>query len=565
MTAPQLAGPLDCRDVLARLATGGRGVPRSLADRRLWPVLACAAAVDPAGTLRHATTFVRGKRVRGWNALCALANRHPAWPARWRRAHRAALDAGLKRIVTEHRLAPVRLAAVIAGARPDPAAVMHTARNLAGVLAPCLAAVATETGGVAELAQTGWDWLLVLRPGDAIDAPFADLARLLAADRDGPAAWFWDCDHGFDAPGNALTLKPDWDPVLDRSIDLLAGTLIVSRSLFDQVRGALPAAADGAALAFALAAAVRDLRDGPGHLPAVLGRTVPVMARPAVPCVAAPDRLPAVSIIVLTRDRGDLVLPLFAQLDQLDYPGPVERIVVDNGSTEPALLRFLAAASAQGRLHWVQDHRPFNFAALNNRAAAVAGGDMLCLLNNDVVPLDRHWLTRMVMHACDPQVGAVGAMLTYPDGSIQHAGVAIGLGGAAGHIQRGIDPGQRQWANWHAMSRRVEAVTAACLVVRKAAFDSVGGFDETGFPVAFNDVDLCLRLQQAGLHNIYEADARLIHHESASRGADSAPRNIARFAAELATLRRRWNTEQHHDRCWNPLFSRSSEQCLLVP
>jgi GT2 family glycosyltransferase len=553
------------RDVLARLAAGGRAVPRSLADRRLWPVLASAALVDLAATMRQAWIFVRGKRVRGWNGLCALANRHPGWPARWRRAHRIALGAGLKRVVAEHHLPPVRLAALIAGSWSDPAAVIHTARNLAAVLGPGLVAVATETGGLADLAQAGWDWVLVLRPGDAIDAPFGDIARLLAADRNGPPAWFWDCDHATGGHDHGLTLKPDWDPLLDRSIDLLAGTLIVARALFERVRAALPAAADGAALALALAEAVRDLRDGPGHLPAVLGRTAPAAARPAVPPLPARGRLPAVSIIVLTRDRSDLVIPLCAALDQLDYPGPVERIVVDNGSTEPELVRFLGEAAAQGRLRWVQDPGPFNFAALNNRAVAAARGELVCLLNNDVVPLDRQWLTRMVIRARDPQVGAVGAMLTYPDGSIQHAGVAIGVGGAAGHVQRGVDPGQRQWANWHAMSRRVEAVTAACLVMRKAVFESIGGFDETRFPVAFNDVDLCLRLRRAGLHNIYEADARLIHYESASRGDDNAPRNIGRFTAELATLRQRWNTEHHHDRCWSPLFSRSSEQCLLVP
>ena len=560
MTGP----PFDCRKVLAGIVSDSQAVPRSVIDRRLWLVLAHAAAVDLFATARHAGAFLRGKRVRGWNGLCALANRHPQWLECWRRRHRATLAGGLQGVVAERRLAPVRLAAVIANATSDPAAGSRTARNLWAVLGDALTTVAVEEVGIAALARYGWSWLLVLRPGDTIDPAFGDLARLIAADSSGVSAWFWDCDSALAAP----TIKPDWDPVLDCSIDLLAGSLIVSRALFDSVYGDWRAGGDAAAFAGALGGAARATR--PGHLPALLGCNATSTVRSGEGrsgAQPAPNgqALPVVTIIVLTRDRADLLIPLFGLLDRVDYPAEVERIVVDNGSVEPELIAFLDSQQAQGRLHWLQSPGPFNFAALNNMAAAVARGGLLCLLNNDVVPLDSEWLSRMAHRACDPAVGAVGALLTYPDGTIQHAGVALGLGGAAGHVQRGVDPAAPRWANWHAMSRRVEAVTAACLVVRKAAFDSVGGFDAARFPVAFNDVDLCLRLQQAGLQNVYEAGARLVHHESLSRGADSAPVNAGRFAAELAALRQRWNTETHHDPCWSPLFSRTSERCLLVP
>ena len=550
----------DCRDALAGMATGNRPAPRSLTDRRLWRVLASAATVDLPAAAGYSWAFLRGKRVRGWNGLSALANRHPRWLARWRGMHRATLQAGLQRLVADRQPAPVRLAAVIAGAANDPLANARTRHNLVEVLGDALVTVAAEAGTIAALSQSQWSWLLILRPGDTIDPAFRDLAPLLNADSTGTTAWFWDS-----GPVEAPVIKPDWDPVLDSALDLLAGSLIVSRKLFDTVCAVAPPGLDLAGLAAALAAAARTLPKGPGHLPALLGTgAAAIPTRPAAMPIVH-DKLPPVSIIVLTRDRSDLVVALFTWLDQLEYPGLVERIVVDNGSTEPELLRYLTAGRAQGRLRWLRRPGPFNFAALNNSAVAEATGDLVCLLNNDVVPLDHTWLARMASRATDPTVGAVGAMLTYPDGSIQHAGVALGIGAAAGHVQRGVDPEQPQWRNWHALSRRVEAVTAACLVVRKAAFESVGGFDQARFPVAFNDVDLCLRLQQTGLHNVYEAGARLVHHESLSRGSDAAPRNAARFATELAALRQRWTTDTRRDPYWSPLFSRSSEQCLLVP
>jgi GT2 family glycosyltransferase len=152
---------------------------------------------------------------------------------------------------------------------------------------------------------------------------------------------------------------------------------------------------------------------------------------------------------------------------------------------------------------------------------ARGAGDYLCLLNNDIEITDENWLSAMVRQAVRPGVGAVGAKLLYPDGTIQHAGVVIGLGQAAGHahrFQKDSDPGYFLRAH---VPHRVSAVTGACLLVGKEQFWEVGGLDESGFAVAFNDVDLCMKLQAAGYHNIYEPRATLIHHESKSRARDT--------------------------------------------
>ncbi len=546
------------------MASNARPSPRSLFDLRIAPVVAFAAAVNLTATMRALWTFVRGRRVRGWNALCAEANRHSAWSAYWQHAHKVALLRGARRIIEERGIPPVRLAAIIVGGPSDPDAVVRTIKNVSAMLGNSLIVAASEddasndSEAVASLTQAHWDWLLVLRPGDTIDPSLPEVLRLAAADTSGREAWFWD---SFDVNAMAPIIKPDWDPILDRSIDLLAGSLMVSRAIYDEV----VATKLGTTIALEVSDAARSSLKGPGHLSAMLSFAGATTVRP-IPSLNGPLKdCPMVSIIILTRDRSDLLIPLFAMLDHLDYQGQVERIVVDNGSTESELISFLEAHEAQGGLRWLRCPGPFNFAALNNAAVAEARGEMLCLLNNDIEPQDRSWLSHMVRRAIDPTVGAVGAMLLYPNGTIQHAGVAIGVGNAAGHVQRFADPCETRFANWHAMSRRVAAVTAACLVIRKAAFEKVGGFDSQQFPVAFNDVDLCLRLQAEGLHNIYEAKSRLIHHESLSRGRDNSPENSARFAAELAALRLTWHTDTREDNFWSPLFLRTSEQCLLVP
>jgi GT2 family glycosyltransferase len=268
--------------------------------------------------------------------------------------------------------------------------------------------------------------------------------------------------------------------------------------------------------------------------------------------------------MIPTRDRADLLGTCLSALERLTYPGETELLIIDNGTIDPEALALIEDAKQAPAVRLIRDGGGFNFSRLNNMGATAATGEFLCLLNNDVEAVDGEWLTHLVRQAARPGIGAVGALLLYPTGKIQHAGVAIGIGGAAGHVQKGVHPATQKFRTWHAVTREVSAVTAAAMVVRKNVFIEAGGFDEDAFAVAFNDVDLCLRLKRKGYRNLFVAEAKLIHHESESRGDDRLKRNAPRFAAELTHLQARWATQNASDPHFSPLFSRQVEQCVLA-
>jgi GT2 family glycosyltransferase len=289
-------------------------------------------------------------------------------------------------------------------------------------------------------------------------------------------------------------------------------------------------------------------------------------ARTAPPATLTPlatvNDLPPVTIMVPTRNRVDLLRTCLDGLAATRYP-ELEVIVVDNDSDDPATLAYLATLEAP-RVRVLRHPGPFNYSAINNRAAAEARGKLLCLLNNDIEVTAPNWLEIMATQALRDDVGAVGAQLLYPDGRIQHAGVVIGVGNAAGHAHRFVHPSDKGYFRRHALPQFTSAVTAACLVVARDRFLAVGGLDERNFAVAYNDVDLCLRLNQRGWQSLYEPRAVLIHHESVSRGHDRDPVGAARFANELAALKRIWHTDQIVDPYHHPQLSRAAEQFSIA-
>jgi GT2 family glycosyltransferase len=232
---------------------------------------------------------------------------------------------------------------------------------------------------------------------------------------------------------------------------------------------------------------------------------------------------PTVDIIICLRDQAELTwLCVESILTRTDY----ERLtvtLVDNGSVEPQTAAMLTALGADPRVRISPDPRPFNFAALNNAAAATGGGDMLLFLNNDTEVIDRGWLAELLEEAQRPEVGAVAPMLLFDDDTVQHAGAALGLHGYAGHPFAGLAPeAETPFGRADGGTRNWLAVTAACMLVARTKFEAVGGFDER-FVVAGNDVDLCLRLTAAGHRSLCAPDVRLRHHESRSRGGHIDP------------------------------------------
>jgi O-antigen biosynthesis protein len=198
---------------------------------------------------------------------------------------------------------------------------------------------------------------------------------------------------------------------------------------------------------------------------------------------------------------------------------------------------------------------PFNFARLNNAAAEIANGQILCLLNNDTKALSNDWLREMLGRLAEYDVGAVGALLVWPSGVVQHGGVVLGTGFAATHAFNDRIDGDSGYADLLRVAHECSAVTAACLVTRRGDYKEVGGMDDVRFPVNFNDVDYCLKLRARGKRVIFTPHARLLHVESASRGFDRRAGGKERFERELQNLRAKWGTVLAADPYYNPVLS----------
>ena len=276
-----------------------------------------------------------------------------------------------------------------------------------------------------------------------------------------------------------------------------------------------------------------------------------------------PSQAPRVSIVICTRDnRALLQAAIQSLLDRTTYPH-YEVLILDNGSRDDATLSYISALSRQPRFTVIRDDSPFNYSRLNNTGAMRSGGDVLCLLNDDIEVLTPGWLEEMVSFAVQAKVGAVGARLWYPDGTLQHGGVIIGAGGVAGHAHLGLPRGQPGYFSRAVLQQEVSAVTGACLVVRRSVFAEVGGLDER-IAIAFNDVDLCLRIRTAGYRNIWTPFAELVHHESASRGREDTPEQMARFQQEVRFMKDRWGAALDSDPCYNPNLSMTSGNFQLA-
>lgn len=234
--------------------------------------------------------------------------------------------------------------------------------------------------------------------------------------------------------------------------------------------------------------------------------------------VATSSATPLVSIIIPTRDRiGLLAAAVETLFDKSNWP-QLELVIVDNGSVESESFAFFDRLRTLPNVSVVRKDEPFNFARLINAGAGAAKGEVLALLNNDVEALTPDWLAPLVRLAIDPRVGAVGAKLLYEDRTIQHAGIMLGVRGLTSHAGVGRssdDPGPYAMLT---TTRRVSAVTGACLLTRRDVFEKLGGLDEN-FVIEFNDVDYCLRAGAAGYAVVYAAELMLLHKEGATRQA----------------------------------------------
>ncbi len=254
---------------------------------------------------------------------------------------------------------------------------------------------------------------------------------------------------------------------------------------------------------------------------------------------------PLISILIPTCDhREDLKLCVESLMDRLTYRN-FEIIIIENNSKDQATFDYYEKLSAK----YSHSHTPgvkvvyyeggFNFSAINNFGAKSAKGEYFLLLNNDTEVISPDLLEELLMYGQDPEVGAVGARLFYPDGDLQHAGIVMGIGGVAGHIHQRVSGEDTGYFNRIIAQQDISGVTAACMLVKRSVYEKLGGLNED-LAVAFNDVDFCLRIREAGYRIVYNPYATMTHYESKSRGYEDDPEKISRFASEITYMKNRW-------------------------
>ena len=269
---------------------------------------------------------------------------------------------------------------------------------------------------------------------------------------------------------------------------------------------------------------------------------------------------PKVSIIIPTRDRSALLETCLKSIFEKTAYDHFEVIVVDNDSREPETLDLFRRWKEKepSRFHVAPLPIPFNFPALINEGVRNAAGDLVLLLNNDIEVVSEDWLSEMAAQALRPRIGAVGVKLLYPDGTVQHAGVVLGIGGIAGHSHKYSANDRPGYFDRLLITANCAAVTGACLMVKKARFQEVGGFDEA-LSVAFNDVDFCIRLLKAGYYNLCLSHLTLYHHESQTRGPEDTLEKQIRFRGEIDLMKERWGSLLKNDPFYSPHLARDIE------
>ncbi len=268
---------------------------------------------------------------------------------------------------------------------------------------------------------------------------------------------------------------------------------------------------------------------------------------------------PLVSIIIPTCDQHEVLKRCVESiLEKSSYPN-YEIILCENNSKDPVTFAYYETLAAEPRVRVAVWDKPFNFSAINNFGRSFAGGQQLIFLNNDIEIISPDWIEEMVMFTQRDDVGAAGIKLLYPDNSVQHGGIAVGIGGSAANLCPLYPRNHEGYLFRLTIASNMSAVTGACLCVRTAVFDEVGGWNEA-LAVAFNDVDLCLKIREKGYLVVYNPVAEAYHYESISRGSDRTGEKKARMEKEIAILRARWPQYygDGHDPYYNPNFGRTN-------
>ena len=539
--------------------------------------------------LRWYTPFLNLKRayqLAGYLRAYAPAPAYSDWLARFDRLHARDLKHIARSAV--RLLAGIRFEAwVVSSAESSPSELQGTTASLAAQLLPAASVVQIACNAARQPqcepegdARKAWIFLL---PAGATLSPHALYWFTHEISRHPEAGWVY-CDHDHvSESGEQIdpAFKPDWSPELLRSTNYIGPAAAVRADVWLAAGGYAAAAgphdfwlrvseqlesrqirhicAPLLHLPTTLDArlAADDAQAVARHL-ARMGRAAQVATDQWGHCrvlLALPVDQPLVSIIVPTRDRLDLLQPCIESVLEKTSYREFELLVVDNRSSEPATLAYLAEIGRHAQVRVLRYAQAFNFSAINNFAAAEARGDYLCLLNNDTAVISPDWLAEMLGRLRQADVGAVGAKLYFSDGRVQHGGDTVGPGGCANHLHHLLPGDAPGYMHRAVLAQDVSAVTGACLLTRRDLYQSLSGLNERDLAVAFNDVDYCLRLHEAGWRVVWTPYAELYHHESVSRGRDETPEKRARADREVAYMKQRWGQVMRHDPFYNPNLS----------
>lgn len=418
--------------------------------------------------------------------------------------------------------------------------------------------------------KSSGDYILLMHPGDQL-APNALFEIASEIEKGGYSAVYTDEDK-IEASGIRHIdpiFKPDFNLDLLRSTNYISNSMVISRKTLSDIGGFKKEYGEGCILD--LYFRIFESSTAIGHIPKVLYHSKQTAVKDEISTAHHIKILndhytrmgidakvsetgvksiyrtkykvngnPLVSVLIPNKDHiDDLEKCLNSLFDRSQYEN-IEIIIIENNSTEKSTFEYYDKISGEHENIQVVEYKDtFNYSAINNYGASISNGEYLLLLNNDTEIINGDCIEEMLGHCMRDEVGIVGAKLYYGDGSIQHAGVIIGLGGIAGHAFVSLKKGDTGYLDRENSAQDYSAVTAACMMTRKSVFESVGGFTEE-MQVAFNDIDYCMKVRNTGKLVVYTPFAELFHFESKSRGLDDTPEKARRFNSEVERFAKRW-------------------------
>ncbi len=401
------------------------------------------------------------------------------------------------------------------------------------------------------------EWVVELDPG--IKLHEAALAISVLSIIKNPATMIVYSDHDHTKVSGEFCdphMKPDWNADLLAAVNYFAPFMIFDKDLWEEKQTKEKDKHD------LLIEITKELpRETILHIPSILSSVTifdekshlyPPVKRIKQPL---PSPEPFVSILIPSKDQGRALKKCIESIYKETNYKNFEIILIDHETSEPKAVKCIDEFNKKEGFRVIKYSGSFNYSAMMNRAAEVSNGQVLILLNNDTEIIESGWLTELVSQVSRPEVGVAGALLLFEDRTIQHAGIHPGLGGLMGHGHKHLAADDPGYFNRLKTVHEVTAVTGACLAIEKSTWSHLGGLDETNLQVAYNDIDLCLKARSSDLRVVFTPFAKLLHHESVSRGLDKKIEKNPRLQKELQVMKDKWGDFLKVDPAYSPNLS----------